>query len=129
MHADQRGDDEYAAAPRADTSFHVARSTQTDRLRPPRRHVDDRGDRIRIDPTATSGLTVTVTSADRHVCTVARRRVTLVGTGTCLLRADQRGNGRFAAAPRVERAFAVGRGRQTITRSRRPDPSRSRPAP
>jgi hypothetical protein len=114
VHAEQRGDDEYAAAPRADGSFRIAKSTQTITFARP----DDASmaaRTVRIDPAATSGLPVTVTSAARTVCTVQRRRVTLVGTGTCVLRADQRGNGRYAAAPRVERAFAVGLGEQTIT--------------
>ncbi|MEV4514774.1 hypothetical protein AB0K00_38175 [Dactylosporangium sp. NPDC049525] len=114
VRADQRGDDEYAAAPRAEDSFRVARTAQAITFaRPADTSMSART--VRIDPTATSGLPVTVTTATRGVCTVQRRRVTLVGAGTCVLRADQRGNGRFAAAPRVERAFAVGRGGQTIT--------------
>ncbi|GAB3839748.1 hypothetical protein GCM10027610_046120 [Dactylosporangium cerinum] len=117
VHADQRGDETFEAAPRADDSFQVARSTQTITFAvvPLPDDTTMTAGTVRIDATATSGLAVTVTSADRHVCTVAKRRVTLVGAGTCRLRADQRGNGRYAAAPRVDRAFAVGRGRQTIT--------------
>ncbi|MFC4042946.1 hypothetical protein ACFO1B_31345 [Dactylosporangium siamense] len=114
LHADQHGDETFEAAPRADDSFQVARSPQTITFARPGDTTMTTGT-VRIEARATSGLAVTVTSADRHVCTVAKRRVTLVGAGTCRLRADQRGNGRYAAAPRVERAFAVGRGRQTIT--------------
>ncbi len=114
VRADQRGDDEHAPAPRAEDTFHIAKHRQTITFaRPADASMAART--VRIDATASSGLPVTVTSAARDVCTVVKRRVTLVGTGTCVLRAGQRGNGRYAAAPRVERAFAVGRGQQTIT--------------
>lgn len=114
VRAGQRGDDEYAAAPPAEDSFAIAKSGQEITFaRPGDTSLATRT--VRVEATATSGLTVAVTSADRDVCTVQRHRVTLVGAGTCVLRADQRGNGRYAPAARVVRAFAVGRGTQRIT--------------
>ncbi|MDG6106580.1 hypothetical protein Daura_26535 [Dactylosporangium aurantiacum] len=114
VRAGQPGDDEYAPAPHAEDSFDVARSGQAVTFtRPDDASLATRT--VRVAATATSGLPVAVTSADRHVCTVRRHLVTLVGAGTCVLRADQPGNARYSPAARVVRAFAVGRGRQHIT--------------
>jgi hypothetical protein len=64
---------------------------------------------------ASSGLAVSLVSASPAVCTVAGVKVTLRGTGTCVLRASQAGNAVFDAALTVERSFAVTQGTQTIT--------------
>lgn len=66
-------------------------------------------------PTATSGLTVTVTSATPSVCTISTLTVTITGVGSCILTADQAGNGTYNAAPSVEQSFTVSQGAQTIT--------------
>jgi alpha-tubulin suppressor-like RCC1 family protein len=57
--------------------------------------------------TATSGLTVAMTSATTTICTVSGFAVTLVAQGTCTLRANQTGNASFNAAPQVSRSFTV----------------------
>ncbi|WP_432993245.1 hypothetical protein [Dactylosporangium sp. CA-233914] len=73
---------------------------------------------VSVNPTASSGLWVTVTSGTTDVCTVAPdvegHRPETLGTpvmllkpGVCTLTANQAGNGYFAAAPAVARSFSV----------------------
>jgi Regulator of chromosome condensation (RCC1) repeat len=57
--------------------------------------------------TATSGLTVAMTSATTTICTISGFAVTLVAQGTCTLRANQAGNTNFSAAPQVSQSFTV----------------------
>ncbi len=57
--------------------------------------------------TATSGLTVAMTSATTTICTVSGFTVTLVAQGTCTLRANQAGDTNFSAAPQVSQSFTV----------------------
>ena len=61
--------------------------------------------------TSTSGLTVTFTSTTISVCTItAGGALALVTTGTCIIAADQAGNGSTAAAPEVTQTFTVSAG-------------------
>jgi hypothetical protein len=62
---------------------------------------------VNVNPTATSGLTVTLSSATTNVCTVSGTSVTLVATGTCTLTAQQHGNGSWQAASDVTQSFTV----------------------
>jgi len=73
-----------------------------------------------VAPTASSGLSVTVTSLTSGVCTVSNNLVTLVATGTCTLRAAQGGNAVYAPAPDVDRSFTVKQA-QTISFAALPD--------
>jgi hypothetical protein len=68
-----------------------------------------------LSATATSGLAVAFTSATTGVCTVSGTSVTFVGPGTCTINADQAGNGTYAAAPQIQRSFAIAYLTQTIT--------------
>jgi len=66
--------------------------------------------------TATSGLTVTLTSLTPSVCTVSGFTITLAAAGTCQLRGSQAGDNTFAPASPVTRSFNVSAGSlQTIT--------------
>ncbi len=76
--------------------------------------------------TASSGLPLTITSSTSSVCTVGGASialvgvgpaniVTLTGTGTCTLTANQAGNTNYTAATPVTRSFVVTPGAQTIT--------------
>jgi chitinase len=62
---------------------------------------------IRLTASASSGLAVKFASHTTHVCAVSGGIVTLRGAGTCIVRATQAGNARFAPAPAVDRAFLV----------------------
>jgi len=48
---------------------------------------------------ASSGLTVTYTSLTTGKCTVSNKKLTLVATGTCTIRASQAGNSNDYPAP------------------------------
>jgi alpha-tubulin suppressor-like RCC1 family protein len=76
--------------------------------------------------TATSGLTVAMTSATTNICTILNFTVTLLTTGTCTLLANQAGNASFNAAPQVSQSFTVlanSKTNQTITFSAIPNDS------
>ena len=66
--------------------------------------------------TASSGLTVTLSSLTPSTCTVSGFVVTLVAAGTCQLRASQAGDSTYAPASPVTRSFNISSGAaQTIT--------------
>ena len=65
--------------------------------------------------TADSGLTVSLTSASPAVCSVSGLLVTMRLPGTCLLDADQSGDGNFLAAPRASRSFQVAPAPQSVS--------------
>ncbi len=60
-----------------------------------------------IGASATSGLSVSFTSNTLPVCTVSGNTVTLIGTGTCSITANQAGNGAYVAATPVTQSFSV----------------------
>lgn len=62
---------------------------------------------IPVSPSASSGLAVTLTSADTSVCQVSSTAVTIVGAGTCSITASQAGSTNYAAASPVTRTFMV----------------------
>src|SRR5438045_1276357 len=68
-----------------------------------------------VSATASSGLTVSFSSLTTSVCTVSSRTVTLVGGGTCTIRASQAGDAHYLAAPNVDRSFSVAKANQTLT--------------
>jgi hypothetical protein len=66
--------------------------------------------------TASSALTVALSSATSGICTITGLTINLIAEGQCTIRANQSGNGTFAAAPQVEQTFNIGAGTsQTIT--------------
>ncbi|MEO8101620.1 MAG: putative Ig domain-containing protein [Betaproteobacteria bacterium] len=68
-----------------------------------------------LSAVATSSLGVTFISDTPAVCTVAAANATMIGVGTCTLRAQQAGNANFNAAVDVPQSFSVLQGSQTIT--------------
>jgi hypothetical protein len=61
-----------------------------------------------VNPTASSGLPVQLTSQTLAVCTVNGNEITLLAEGTCSLLAEQPGNATFNPAPSVTRSFEIG---------------------
>mgnify|MGYP006279416997 CR=1 FL=1 len=60
------------------------------------------------EPTATSGLPVTVTlDSSSTACSLVGGVVTFVSLGNCVLNANQPGNATFPAAPQVQRTIVV----------------------
>jgi outer membrane protein OmpA-like peptidoglycan-associated protein len=78
---------------------------------------------VSLSATASSGLAVSFASNSASVCTVAGSAVTLLTVGACSITASQPGNGTYAAAPAVTRAFQVTAAplAQTITFSQQSD--------
>jgi len=109
--ADQAGNANYQAAPRAQQSFVVGLATQAISFvsTPPAAAVSGDPD-YTVTATSSSGLPV-VFSADPSsagVCTVSGSSVSLTGSGVCTIDADQPGNGSYAAAARVQQSFGIG---------------------
>lgn len=114
VNADQAGDTQYAAATPAQQSFTVATANQTITFGALGGKTYGNAP-FTVGATATSGLTVTFSSATAPVCTVTGTTVTIVGAGTCTINANQAGDTNWNAAPQVSRSFAVAKGNQTIT--------------
>jgi putative cell wall-binding protein len=104
--ADQAGGTNFDAAPSVSRFFTVAKASQTISFAA-------LGGKTLGDPdfavsaTASSGLPVSFSSTSPAVCTVTGATVHLVAAGTCVIKADQAGNGNYLAAPSVSRFFTV----------------------
>jgi hypothetical protein len=113
--ADQAGNADYNAAPQAQQTFTVSRNDQTITFTSTApATAKNGGATYTVSATASSGLTVTFSSATPGVCTVATATVTFVGAGTCTINADQAGNAAYNPAPQVQQSFLVAKGDQTI---------------
>jgi hypothetical protein len=64
---------------------------------------------------ASSGLTVSLSSATSGVCTISTATVIAIAVGTCTITAAQAGNSSYQAANNVSRSFTVGKKALTIT--------------
>ena len=117
--ADQAGDANYNAAPQAQQSFAVAKGDQTisfTSTAPAAATVG--GATYTVTATASpSGLPVafTIDAVATSVCSIAGSTVSFIGTGTCVIDANQAGDANYNAAPQAQQSFAVGKGDQTIS--------------
>jgi hypothetical protein len=103
--ANQAGTTNYASAS-AVQSFSIAKATQTitfgalpDVTLPVAPFA--------VVATASSGLTVALSSLTPAVCTVSGSTVTVMAAGTCTIAADQPGNANYLAAAQVVRSLAA----------------------
>ena len=65
---------------------------------------------LTVSATASSGLSVTFTTSTPSVCTAGGLNgatITLIGAGTCTVKADQPGNAIHNPAPTVSQSFKV----------------------
>ncbi len=106
INADQAGNSTFAAAPQVQRSFLVSLVAQTITFTQPADTAVNAGP-VALSASTTSGLTVTFASTTTGVCTVSGVSVELVAEGVCTINAYQEGNSTFAAAPQVQRSFAV----------------------
>jgi hypothetical protein len=60
-------------------------------------------------------VTFTIDGSATAVCSIAGSTVSFLTVGTCVIDANQAGNGNYNAAPQAQQSFAVGKGDQTIT--------------
>ncbi len=116
--ANQAGNANYNAAPQVQQSFAVAKGDQTitfTSTAPAGAKVG--GPTYTVTATASSGLTVafTIDASASSVCSISGSTVSFIGTGTCVIDANQAGNANYNAAPQVQQSFAVAKGDQTIT--------------
>jgi hypothetical protein len=113
--ANQAGNDNYNAATEVTTSFSVTKAAQTIGT------FTSIGNKSSGDapflvtaPTASSGLAVSL-SVKSGPATILGNTVTLSGTGTVVLAANQAGNDNYAAATEVTTNFLVLKGTSTVT--------------
>ena len=110
--ANQLGDGEYEAAPQAQQSFQIGRSTQTITFTSSPPADGDTRAYTEVHASATSGLTVGFRSETPSVCEVRAPTETgaLIGygaAGTCTIDAFQNGNESYEAAAEVQQSFSV----------------------
>lgn len=102
--ADQAGNATYSRAPHVSRFFNVARA-QTITF-PPMANTTYPSAPFYVSATAFSGLNVTY-SVVSGPATILRNRVTVTGTGTVKIAADQAGSSLYAPAPEVTQSFTA----------------------
>jgi len=60
-----------------------------------------------------NSVTFTIDASASSVCSISGSTVTFIGIGTCVIDANQLGNGNYTAAAQVQQSFAVGIGAAT----------------
>ncbi|MFZ2056946.1 MAG: G1 family glutamic endopeptidase [Acidimicrobiales bacterium] len=118
IHANQRGNTNYAAAAQVTQSLPVGQGSQTTSFTstaPSNATVG--GATHTVTATATSGLAVSFSSATSSVCSVSGSTVRFIGAGTCTIHANQGGNANYAAAAQVSQSFPVHPATTTTTLS------------
>jgi photosystem II stability/assembly factor-like uncharacterized protein len=114
--ASQAGDNDYAAAQSVTQSFSISQASQIIDFTTLSPHTY--GDAsFEIDPTATSGLTVSLSASGP--CSVSSptspANVTITGTGQCSITASQDGDNDYTAAQSVTQSFNIALASQMIT--------------
>jgi hypothetical protein len=117
INANQAGNANYNAAPQAQQSFAVAKGSQTVSFTsaPPVAPTVG-GPAYTVSGTATSGLAVsfTIDASASAVCSIAGSTVSFIGSGSCIINANQAGNANYNAATQVQQSFQV-RQTQSLT--------------
>jgi hypothetical protein len=115
--ATQPGNAIYNPAPAVNRSFTVSKTNQTISFAALANKTMAQSP-VTVVATASSGLTVTFTTTTPAICTSGGTNgatITLVGPGTCNVRATQPGNSFYNAAPAINRSFTVTKVSQTIS--------------
>ncbi|HEY2970617.1 MAG TPA: FG-GAP-like repeat-containing protein, partial [Casimicrobiaceae bacterium] len=106
IQAAQGGNGNYNAATNVSQSFTVGVANQTITFVAPGNQLISASP-IYLTATASSGLTVSLSSLTPAVCAVSGNYATLLTGGTCTIQAAQAGNANYNAAPTVSRSLAV----------------------
>jgi Flp pilus assembly pilin Flp len=109
--ADQIGDANWNAAPRATATITVGKGDQTIAITAP--STGNVGLTGTVTATASSTLSVSVSVSG--VCTRSGTTVTFTGAGTCTVTADQAGDANWNPAPQATATITVTKRNQTIT--------------
>jgi hypothetical protein len=109
VNANQAGNASYAAAAQVQQSFVIGKGSQTITITSTPPNADRNDPPYTIIATATSGLAVTFTtdSSSNGVCSVSGNTVSFQGRGTCIVYANQAGNGGWLPAPQTQQVFDV----------------------
>ena len=62
-----------------------------------------------------NSVTFTIDASASSVCSITGSTVSFIGAGSCVIDANQLGNGNYNAATQVQQSFAVGKANQAIT--------------
>lgn len=120
--ASQPGNSNYNAAPAVQQTLTVTRSSQTITF-PVLDPVTYGDPDFEAGATASSGLTVTYSSGNEGVATVAGGLIRINGAGTAVITASQGGNDNYDAAVNVQRTLTVNKAQQSISFSPVPSPA------
>ena len=112
--ADQAGDDDYLAAPTVTRTVTIRKATQAIGFTLPTAPALGSSHDL-VATGGGSGNAVTFTSTTPDKCSVTGSTVTFDHAGTCVIAADQAGNGDYEAAPTVTRSVGVAKATQSIT--------------
>ncbi len=62
-----------------------------------------------------NAVTFTIDATASSTCSISGSTVTFIGAGTCVIDANQLGNGNYNAASQAQQSFVVGKGSQAVT--------------
>jgi hypothetical protein len=111
--ANQAGNGQYADAPQVQHAITVTGLTQAVSLSAPAQgYVHDSG---HLAATGGASGNPVVLSASGGVCAVSGTTVTYIAQGSCVIVANQAGNGRYSDAPQVRRTITVKKRPQSIS--------------
>ncbi|MFL5893934.1 MAG: Ig-like domain-containing protein [Thermoleophilaceae bacterium] len=112
--ADQPGDANHKPALQVEQTFAVSPAAQSITFAAPAGVTYGDPDSS-LGGNASSGLDVTYGSQTPSVCTIVEDKLHVLGAGACTIDADQGGNGKYNAAPQVERTFTIAKAPLTVT--------------
>ncbi len=112
--ASQAGSDNYNAAPNADQTLTVVKSTQTITFAELNSKTYGEAD-FSPGATASSGLAVSYSSSNTSVATIVAGQIHIAGSGSTTITALQAGDDNYLAALSIDQLFTVGKADQTIT--------------
>ena len=117
LDANQAGSNTFNAAPQVQQAFGVKRNQTISFTSTAPGAATVGGATYTPTATATSGLAVTITvdGSSSGICSISGGAVSFQTPGSCVLDANQAGNGTYNAAPQVQQTFNVAKGNQTIT--------------
>jgi len=114
VQAAQAGNASYSAAPSVNQSFTIAKANQviTFNALANKTYGDPA---FTVSATASSGLSVTLSSLTTTICTVSGSAATIKAGGACTIQASQAGNASYNAASNVTQTFIIAPANQSIT--------------
>ncbi|MFN7644544.1 MAG: beta strand repeat-containing protein, partial [Burkholderiales bacterium] len=118
--ANQAGNANYAAAAEVTQTLVIGNGSQTITFGPNPGPLTFGGPVAQVSATASSGLPVSFGTSSPSVCTISgtgttTASLTILTAGSCVVTANQAGNGSFSAAPQVTQSVQIDRASQTIT--------------